>query len=159
MICFHPQKWPFVFPYVKILNRTFCNYAFYSPPVQTNYKSCKTQLRLRNVKWFAPQQTETDTQMLKSTHSLLLHTHALRHIYTVLLSCFTSLSCPLSLTPFHAAVTGHSPTNLPCTCALWQLTHVTETHSTHVQLWQVWSQHKIKTDPYIVHIPVLIVND
>jgi len=31
----------------------------------------------------------------------------------------TSLSCALSLSPFHAAVTGHSPTNLPHTCSLW----------------------------------------
>lgn len=122
--------------------RTFCNYAFYSPPIQTNYKSRKTQLRPRNVKWFAPLQTQTDRQMLEHTHthSLLLHTHALGHIYTVLLSRFTSLSCLLSLSPFHAAVTGHFPTNLPRTCSLWQFTHVPETHSTHTQLWQVWSR-------------------
>lgn len=83
------------------------------------------------------------------TLSLLLHTHALQHIYTVLLSRFTSLSCPLSLTPFHAAVTGHFPTNLPHTCSLWQFTHVPETHSTHIQLWLVRSRHKIKIDPWL----------
>lgn len=52
-------------------------------PIQTNHESLKTQLCLRNVKQFAPLQTQTDTQILEHTHtqSLLLHAHALRHIH------------------------------------------------------------------------------
>lgn len=51
----------------------FHNYTF-DPPIQTNYKSGKTQLRVRNVKRFALLQSRTDTQMLKTqkTYSVLL---------------------------------------------------------------------------------------
>ncbi len=132
MICFHPQTWPFAFPYVKILYRTFCNYAFYSPPIHIyitfmhladafiqsdlqciqdihffisvwfkQTKSCKTQLRLRNVKRFAPLQTQTDTQMLEHTHTHTLSSYMLTHSGTYILF-FCLVSGP-------SAVRCHSP--------------------------------------------------
>lgn len=161
MICFHPQTWPFAFPYVKSLYRTFCNYAFYSPPIQTNYKSRKTQLRLRNVKRFAPLQTQTDTQMLEHTHTLSSYT--LTYSGTYILS-FCLVSRP-------SAVHCHSPhfmllsqdifpqishTHVPSDSS-----HTCQKHTAHTfnsDWFEVDIKSKLTLD-YLLHVSGLTLND